>query len=771
MRRIIMFVLLLGQICMGLVLLQKPASAAAQIDIVVLGDSYTAGNGALDYYGKDGCYQSSNNYSRQFEQQLGYGGFETSYHIRACTGAVTEDLMGQVGSLHSDIRHAADLVFVTSGGNDMRFADIAIQCFIAMTDSVEDCKRLLSDASNGLDGVMSNLKTTLRDVQAEMPNARVVLLGYPYLVANCPDDEIYTIDGFASGETVRELGRRGAEAQKKLIAELNNTYPGKFMYVDVRSTFSGHEICGEKEPYIRDAYDTTVWREWFHPNLEGHTAEAILLYSSKVHSGLPLASEPPPAPTVEEAPSTEEQPSYKKMPFACGTVVPYASTYDSFWYEGRTIYHSLSLDMPMPSGTEVVAPEAGTAYVRSDPYGYGNFIDVAGDSGVKHRLAHLKSVAIGNGQRVGKGRVVGRVGSTGASTGPHLHYEKHYGGKQVAPDMIGPTLQWGPKIDSTGFRKTTHALVSGNCSSGSGGSGSDRYADILTHEYGNIRYGRSDGYDNSNWEIGLEHITKPYWSASCDFDNDGWDEYISYEKHLAQFALADPKGNGKFRWRIISTGNPNAREFTCGDWNRDGRDDLIMHNTKGYFYIGFSDGTKVYKWKRVLTGIGPPTYLDACDINGDGQVEVISYEGWGNQLMVGKRGRYNTMKWRKLLDGIYHVGGMTCGNFTGWGPDELVVWQPEENGRYMIGQFDGSYRRVHWDPLRPTGLSKPYKGELVSGDIDGDGRDEFVVNEYRPARNNHSVMVGDFTRSRRFSWHAFIEGIRPKKLQVGNFVG
>jgi murein DD-endopeptidase MepM/ murein hydrolase activator NlpD len=64
---------------------------------------------------------------------------------------------------------------------------------------------------------------------------------------------------------------------------------------------------------------------------------------------------------------------------------------------------------------------------------YGKRIKIAHDSGVTTRYAHLSAIAVAVGQRVMRGAVVGRIGSTGRSTGPHLHYEMRVNGQAIDP--------------------------------------------------------------------------------------------------------------------------------------------------------------------------------------------------------------------------------------------------------------------------------------------------------------------------------------------------
>ena len=144
--------------------------------------------------------------------------------------------------------------------------------------------------------------------------------------------------------------------------------------------------------------------------------------------------------------------------------------------------------------------------------------------------------------------------------------------------------------------------------------------------------------------------------------------------------------------------------------------------------------------------------------------------------MVGRYQSSTAARWDFLLKGIYSVEALTCGDFTSHKGDELIVWQPQKGGSYLLGEFDGSFRRTAWDYLTPSGLSQPFEGEIVSGDIDGDGKDELLVNEFRPKTGDHAIMVADFTSSRRFRWYSYLEGVsapayRPATLTKCSFAG
>ena len=101
------------------------------------------------------------------------------------------------------------------------------------------------------------------------------------------------------------------------------------------------------------------------------------------------------------------------------------------WGRGRE--HHDGIDIGSLSGTPVRCPAAGTVVAASSHGGYGRNVVLDHGNGVESRYAHLKKIDVKLGQRVERGQVIGLVGSTGRSTGPHLHYEVLVEGKPVDP--------------------------------------------------------------------------------------------------------------------------------------------------------------------------------------------------------------------------------------------------------------------------------------------------------------------------------------------------
>lgn len=91
------------------------------------------------------------------------------------------------------------------------------------------------------------------------------------------------------------------------------------------------------------------------------------------------------------------------------------------------------IDIGVGHGTPVYAAGAGHVEYAGWYYGYGNYIKISHGAGYQTAYGHLSSIDVPQGAYVKKGQFIGRVGSTGYSTGPHLHFEVLEYGKQVNP--------------------------------------------------------------------------------------------------------------------------------------------------------------------------------------------------------------------------------------------------------------------------------------------------------------------------------------------------
>jgi len=100
--------------------------------------------------------------------------------------------------------------------------------------------------------------------------------------------------------------------------------------------------------------------------------------------------------------------------------------------DGSREFHK-GVDIVAPTGTPVHAAADGLVTAAGRTAGYGSMVQLAHGYGMASRYGHMSRIVVTPGQRVKRGDIVGYVGSTGRSTGPHLHYEVFRAGTQVDP--------------------------------------------------------------------------------------------------------------------------------------------------------------------------------------------------------------------------------------------------------------------------------------------------------------------------------------------------
>jgi murein DD-endopeptidase MepM/ murein hydrolase activator NlpD len=103
--------------------------------------------------------------------------------------------------------------------------------------------------------------------------------------------------------------------------------------------------------------------------------------------------------------------------------------------EGDERFHS-GVDIAAPVGSPIKAVAAGTVVFSGRADGYGNLVAIDHGNGLVTRYAHIQANLVSPGQRVVAGQEIALVGTSGRSTGPHLHFEVRKEGKPVNPQSF-----------------------------------------------------------------------------------------------------------------------------------------------------------------------------------------------------------------------------------------------------------------------------------------------------------------------------------------------
>ena len=127
---------------------------------------------------------------------------------------------------------------------------------------------------------------------------------------------------------------------------------------------------------------------------------------------------------------------------------------------GKVKMHT-GIDYGAPTGTPVWAVGAGTVSYAGWRGGYGKTVEIRHSGSVKTRYAHLSAIAVKRGQAVRQHQTIGKVGSTGYATGPHLHFEFLVNGKFTMPRRVkNPPLKRIPKDAMPRFEQAMHRIDS-----------------------------------------------------------------------------------------------------------------------------------------------------------------------------------------------------------------------------------------------------------------------------------------------------------------------
>ena len=201
--------------------------------------------------------------------------------------------------------------------------------------------------------------------------------------------------------------------------------------------FTAYALAGGVVPYLCAvaisiyAHEAVAQEPEALPSAEATIASPPRIWASKAGDGLGAPVELVSRRASSASPNAGAADFGRAMPLASGRLTSrFGMRFDPLG--GGHRMHS-GIDLAAAEGTPVTAPQDGIVSFSNWSGGYGLLVTVEHASGVQTRFGHLSRVTVRPGQQVRKGQVLGLVGSTGRSTGPHLHYEIRHRGRAIDP--------------------------------------------------------------------------------------------------------------------------------------------------------------------------------------------------------------------------------------------------------------------------------------------------------------------------------------------------
>ncbi|WP_155371694.1 peptidoglycan DD-metalloendopeptidase family protein [Catellatospora vulcania] len=279
-----------------------------------------------------------------------------------------------------------------------------------------------------------------------------------------------------------------------------------------------------------------------------------------------------------------------QLPFPCG------ETWRLATYSGHDDY---DIDMTWTgggsNGRAILASAAGTVAFAGWGSGGGNYVIIDHGGGWRSTYMHMiEAPMVGSGQSVARGQQIGRVGSTGNSTGPHLHYEvTRDGGKTEAYFNGSPS-----GITSDGSASTGPIYVNGpvsparNVTSNNCGGGSARH----------------------------DHVS--------DFSGDGAADVLGVDSAGALWYYPN---NGQALSARVQIGNGwgTFKHVMAADWSGDGAADVLGVDATGKLWYYPHDGAGLSTPVQIGNGWGTFKHVMAADYSGDGKADVLGVDASG----------------------------------------------------------------------------------------------------------------------------------------------
>jgi len=212
-----------------------------------------------------------------------------------------------------------------------------------------------------------------------------------------------------------QLGRMQAESMRsnalgQRLADMAGLDKSEFNYSEDPAVGGPHELASGKHQNLTDlqlAIDT------ISENISQERMELGLLESVMLDMDLKQSLDP------------------KGWPVKRGYISS-AYGYRSDPFTGKKVFHK-GVDIPSAMGSPIHALAAGMVTYSGNKNGFGNMVEIDHGNGYSTRYAHISKLVVATGDRIDQDQVIAEIGSTGRSTGPHLHLEMFKDGRRFNP--------------------------------------------------------------------------------------------------------------------------------------------------------------------------------------------------------------------------------------------------------------------------------------------------------------------------------------------------
>ncbi len=223
-------------------------------------------------------------------------------------------------------------------------------------------------------------------------------------------------------EADMEAQRAEADALLTQLNALGEEYENYILEREAEMTALSQQIAQKN-----NEYDEAKHKEWEESSIAQSIKDSI-------------AAEQTTAPTSKPDPEPEENdgpPDHVVEGLTWVVPVKYIRVTSPYGMRMHPIHHvwmmHTGIDLAAPKGRPVWATRAGVVVTAAWSDAYGNYVVIDHGDGFQSLYAHMTHYEVYEGQFVNAGEKIGEVGSTGNSTGPHLHFEIHYNGSTVNP--------------------------------------------------------------------------------------------------------------------------------------------------------------------------------------------------------------------------------------------------------------------------------------------------------------------------------------------------